>query len=91
MTMIQLTGILHQGSAPLRTAMGKIIMLLVRRSRPWRTIMTRPTGKRKPPRTLTIPGLEVVNEGEPPVIIRSKRPPNESMTPARTALKNVLS
>ena len=46
--------------------------------------MTRPTGKTKPPRTLTSPGFDAVKAGEPPVITTLRRPPNDNMTPART-------
>jgi hypothetical protein len=48
------------------------------------TYITSPTGKTKPPRTLTIPGFAADRDGEPPLIIISKRPPKDNITPART-------
>lgn len=48
------------------------------------TYITSPTGNTRPPRTLTIPGFEAVRPAEPPLIIRSRRPPKDNITPART-------
>ena len=124
--MTQLSGRLHHGIAPLRTAIGWIygiysagnkrhqvfehvqwnertIMLLVSSSWPWSTILahrsapltpmnrlgmfvthiTKPTGKTAPPSILTRPGLEALIPADPAWIISERRPPNESITPAR--------
>ena len=53
--------------------------------------MTSPTGKTNPPRTLARPGFEEFKDGEPPIMMRSRRPPNDSIMPAMMALTNVLS
>ena len=46
------------------------------------TYMTSPTGKTKPPRTLSRPGLFVLIDGDPPWRTSDRRPPNERKTPA---------
>ena len=125
--MTQLVGILHQGSEPLRTAIGKICIRDVKEalekifsgthhkvtSEELESLQgdsiepvslhkgnmqyfkgpyaTSPTGKTNPPRSLTMPGLVDVKDGEPPCTIKSKRLPNDKMTPARIALTNTLS
>jgi hypothetical protein len=49
--------------------------------------ITRPQGNTKPPRIFTIPGFDAVKPGEPPVMTTLRRPPNDSITPARTYKK----
>jgi hypothetical protein len=101
---IQFRGMLHHGTARMYTAIGMTIMLLVKSSSPWRTILyghqsisiahalkrqtdiTSPTGKTNPPSIFTKPGLVPFRPGEPPDMISESRPPNESMTPARTCI-----
>ena len=44
--------------------------------------MTRPTGKTNPASIFTRPGLEAINEGEPPARTWASRPPKDKRTPA---------